>query len=450
MNVDTMHPTVPEYLVEVTMRFAFFTLGCKVNQFETQAMEQEVLRRGHTLGEFDQVCDVYVVNSCAVTATAEKKSRNAARRARQKNPQAVVGLCGCSGQVNQEAAKRLEVDVIGGTGDRMGFVDTLEAAAAGAGRQVQVDQALKRRAFEPLPAGGLSGRTRALLKVQDGCVNFCTYCIIPYARGPVRSLPLDQAVEQAKQIVRLGYRELVVTGIEISSWGADFRDGSSLKDLLAALCQAAPELRIRLGSLEPRTVDEAFCRALSGYGNLCPQFHLSLQSGSDSVLRRMNRKYDCKRYLQSVQLLRDYFPGCGVTTDLIVGFPGETEEEFCQSLAFLKTCGFAGVHVFPYSRRTGTPAADLPGQLTQAQKARRSERAIQVVHKLQSAHRESLVGTRQQVLFEEPDGQGNYTGHAPDGTLVAAPSQGEDLHNQLRTVLILAPTDQGVRGSLAD
>ena len=430
------------------MKFAFYTLGCKVNQFETQAMEQEVLRRGHTLGGFDQVCDVYVVNSCAVTATAEKKSRNAARRARHRNPNAVVGLCGCSGQVSQEAAQRLEVDVIGGTGDRMGFVDRLEAAAAGAGRQVQVDQALKRRTFEPLPAGGLSGRTRALLKVQDGCVNFCAYCIIPYARGPVRSLPLDQALEQVRNIVRLGYRELVVTGIEISSWGADFRDGSTLKDLLAALCRAAPDLRIRLGSLEPRTVDEAFCRALSGYVNLCPQFHLSLQSGSDSVLRRMNRKYDCARYLQSVELLRAYFPGCAVTTDLIVGFPGETEAEFRESLDFLHTCGFAGVHVFPYSRRTGTPAADMPGQLTQAKKGERSERAMAVVRRLQTAHREGLVGTRQQVLFEEPDGAGGYTGHAPDGTLVAADPQGEELHNQLRTVLVEAVTDQGVRGRL--
>ncbi len=427
------------------MKIGFFTLGCKVNQFETQAMQQMMLSRGHTLADFEDICDAYVINSCAVTATAEKKSRNAARRARARNPQSVIGLCGCSGQVSPERAQSLQVDVIGGTGDRAGFLDRLEAAAAGGGCRISIDEALKRRKFEILPAGSLSGRTRALLKVQDGCVNFCSYCIIPYARGAVRSLPLAEAISQTRKIADMGYRELVITGIEVAAWGTDFHDGSTLRDLVSAICRAAPDMRIRLSSLEPRTINAEFCRELSRFGNLCPQFHLSLQSGSDTVLQRMNRKYSCSCYLQSVRLLRQYFPSCAITTDLIVGFPGETEEEFSESLAFLDTCGFAGVHVFPYSRRAGTPAAKMQGQLTAAQKADRSARAVRQAERLRRAHWQAMLGTAQQVLFEEPGGAG-YTGHAPDGTPVSAPWS-RNLHNTLAEVKI---TDVGPDGLIGE
>ena len=245
----------------------------------------------------------------------------------------------------------MDVDVLIGTDGRVEFLDRLAQAARDRQHWEHVEDAGLPRRFEQLPAGGLAERTRALLKVEDGCNNFCTYCIIPYARGRVRSLPLESAVQEARKLAAEGYREIVVNGIEISSWGWEWHDGSCLRQLLTALCAAVPEVRIRLGSLEPRTIDEEFCRALSGFQNLCPQFHLSLQSGSDPVLKRMNRKYDTARYYESVRLLNEYFPGCAVTTDLIVGFPGESEASFEESLAFIRKCALTKVHIFPYSRR---------------------------------------------------------------------------------------------------
>ena len=430
------------------MKIAFSTLGCKVNQFETQAMQRELASRGHTIGSFDEICDAYVVNSCAVTATAEKKSRNALRRARQQNPRAVVAFSGCSGQVHPRTAQQMtEPDIITGTGDRMGLLDALEQTARDGQRRLLTDEITKRRTFEILPAGGLSGRTRALLKVQDGCVNFCSYCIIPYARGPLRSLPLEEAVRQTVLVREAGYRELVITGIEISSWGAERRDGSRLSDLLTAICAAAPTLRIRIGSLEPRTVDRDFCEAIARCPNLCPQFHLSLQSGCDSVLSRMNRKYTTARYLESLALLREYFPACAITTDLIVGFPGETEEEHRTSMAFLRTCGFADVHVFPYSRRSGTPADRMPDQLTAAGKAARAAEAAEVVRELRQAHRTGMIGVAQQVLFEESEGT-VWVGHGPDGTLLRADGGGADLHNRILTVLPRECSEDGLIGTL--
>ncbi len=427
------------------MKFSFYTLGCKVNQYETQAMEQRLLAMGHTLGRFDEPCDCYIVNTCTVTALADKKNRAVIRRCRRRNPRAVLGVCGCYAQVSPEAVRALDADVIAGSGDRESFLDLVLQAAETGARQEQLDQARTRRRFEVLPAGGLSGRTRAMLKVQDGCNNFCSYCIIPYARGPVRSEPLELAVGQAGELARAGYREIVVTGIEIASWGQDLKTGQDLTDLLAALCAAVPGVRLRLGSLEPRIVTERFCRTLAVYPNLCPQFHLSLQSGSDAVLCRMRRRYDTARYLQSVKLLRAYFPGCAVTTDLIVGFPGETETEFQASLAFARRCRLSAMHVFPYSRRPGTPAAAMEGQLSRAEKERRSEQAIALARELEAAYRNGLLGTVQQVLLEEQAGP-YWTGHAPNAVRVYVP--GENLHNQVRAVEVISPYEDGVLGRL--
>ena len=325
------------------MKFAFYTLGCKTNQYETQAMERLLIDLGHEIGNFDEACDGYVINTCSVTAVADKKNRAVIRRCRRDNPNAVIGVCGCYSQHAPEAVRELGIDVIGGSGGRQEFIDNMLAALQslptgekvfpeGNGAVCAVDNALRRREFEILPAGGLEERTRAMLKVQDGCVNFCTYCIIPYTRGPIRSAPLEVAVEQAKELAARGYREIVVTGIEIASWGADLPGKPEVTLLIEEVCKAVPDLRVRLGSLEPRIVTEDFCRRLSRLPNLCPQFHLSMQSGCDSVLARMKRKYDTARYYESVCLLNTYFPGCAVTTDMIVAFPGETEEEFRQSL----------------------------------------------------------------------------------------------------------------------
>ena len=339
------------------MRVAIYTLGCKVNQYETQAMEQELRRRGHELVDFEDSADAYIVNTCSVTAVSDKKSRQMIRRAKRRSPNAVVAACGCYIQTHTDEAKGLGIDLIGGTGGRMAFLDLLEQEARDRAPRVAVDDSLRRRDFEVLPAGGMAARTRAMLKVEDGCVNFCTYCIIPYARGPVRSLPLAEAVAQARQLQAEGYRELVFTGIEISSWGQDLHDGSSLIDLVEAVAAATPRLRLRLGSLEPRTVTEDFCRRASQLPNLCPHFHLSLQSGCDATLRRMNRRYDTARFRESVRLLRAYFPRPAITTDVICGFPQETEEEFSATLAFLEECRFAAM----CSR---TPSVPAPGRRT--------------------------------------------------------------------------------------
>ena len=427
------------------MKIAFYTLGCKTNQYETQAMERLVVEMGHTIGSFDECCDAYVINTCSVTAVADKKNRAIIRRCRRDNPHAVIGVCGCYSQHDAEAVRALGADVIGGSGQRQQFVDLLLDAASTKQKREGLDVALRRREFEVLPAGGLEERTRAMLKVQDGCVNFCTYCIIPYTRGPIRSAPVELAVEQARELAARGYREIVVTGIEIASWGADLPGKPEVTNLIEAICRAVPELRIRLGSLEPRIVTVDFCERLCKLTNLCPQFHLSMQSGCDTVLERMKRKYNTARYYESVRMLNDYFPGCAVTTDMIVAFPGETEEEFEASLEFIRKCAFADMHIFPYSRRPGTPADKMPGQHNNATKEARSRAAIAVAEEMSRSYREKLIGTKLEVLFEETDGA-YFTGHAPNYVKVYA--EGENLHNEIREVTVTEVYRDGVRGVL--
>ena len=427
------------------MKLGFYTLGCKVNQYETQALEQLLLSQGHEIGHWDESCDGYIVNTCSVTAVADKKNRAIIRRCRREHPQAILAVCGCYSQHAPEAAEDLGVDVIGGSAEREAFVQMLLQTAETRTKQRQVDAALRRREFEILPAGGLQERTRAMLKVQDGCVNFCSYCIIPYTRGPVRSAPLALILQQAGELAQKGYKEIVVTGIEIASWGVDLPGKPTMTDMVAALCAAQPGLRIRLGSLEPRIITKECCEKLSKFPNLCPQFHLSMQSGCDTVLARMKRKYDTARYLESVELLKEYFPGCAVTTDMIVAFPGETEAEFAESLAFIRRCGFADMHIFPYSRRPGTPADKMPGQHNNDTKEARSRAAIAVAAEMSLSYRQNLIGSVQEVLFEEPEGE-YFTGHAPNYVKIYA--KGEDLHNQIRNVRITHVYLDGVMGEL--
>ena len=415
------------------MKFGFYTLGCKVNQYETQAMEQLLRQWGHTVGDFNEPCDGYIINTCSVTAVADKKNRAVLRRCRRDNPDAVIGVCGCYTQHDPEAAEKLGADMIGGSANREEFLRGLLTCAESRQKNRVLDEALKRRSFEVLPAGGLEGRTRAMLKVQDGCCNFCSYCIIPYTRGPIRSAPADLAAEQTKQLAAQGFREVTVTGIEIASWGADLPGKPQLISLLEEICAVAGDMRVRLGSLEPRIITEEFCTRLAKLPNLCPHFHLSMQSGCDSVLARMRRKYNTARYLESVQLLKKHFPGCAVTTDMIVAFPGESEEEFSESLAFIQTCGFADMHIFPYSRRPGTPADKLPGQHSNDVKEERSRRAIRVAQEMSEAYRRQLIGKHVEVLFEQPEGE-YFTGHTANYMKVYYPGAG--LHNTLRSVKI--------------
>lgn len=418
------------------MQIAFYTLGCKVNQYETQAMEQLALQRGHSLVPFEGPADVYVINTCSVTAVSDKKSRQMIRRARKQAPDSVVAVCGCYPQTHPGDVEKLGVDLISGTGDRTGFVELLERTWKERQSLTVVDDVFQRRVFEPLPAGGLEGRTRAMLKMEDGCVNFCSYCIIPYARGRIRSLPVADCVRQARELVEQGYQEIVLTGIEISSWGQDLEGEETLIDAVEAICRALPgHIRVRLGSLEPRTITKDFCRRCAALENLCPHFHLSMQSGCDSVLARMNRKYDSARYYESVQLLREVYDRPGITTDLIVGFPGETEEEFSQTLDFIQKCAFSAMHIFPYSRRPGTPAAKMPGQVPNAEKEARCRRAAQVAQKMEEDYLDSFLGQEVPVLFEE-EREGFWRGHTTRYVQVAAQS-GEDLHNRLCTVRLI-------------
>lgn len=413
------------------MKAAFYTLGCKANQFETQALERLFTEHGHELVPFDSWADVYIVNTCTVTALSDKKSRNAARRCKKINPNAKLILCGCYAQVKPEEARTMcDADAVLGTPDKSKVLALAEGLTQDGVRDLWHGE---RPGFDLLPAGGLSGRTRALLKVQDGCQNFCTYCLIPYARGPERSMPFDLAVSEAKRLAEEGYKEIVLTGIEISSYGIDLPGNPTLIDLIEALCQAAPQVRIRLGSLEPRTVTEEFALRCARLPNLCPHFHLSLQSGCDKTLKAMNRKYLSARYAESCALLRKHLPSCSVTTDLIVGFAGETEQDFEESLSFVEQMHLCKVHVFPYSRRQGTRGFDLPNQIPNAQKALRAAKAAEVCDRLELEYLRTFIGQVREVLFEQEE-DGFFTGHIPEYCLVRA--KGEHLHNQVLPVRI--------------
>ena len=429
------------------MKIAFYTLGCKVNQYETQALEQLVTQRGHSLVPFEETADAYVINTCTVTAVSDKKSRQVIRRARKAAPDAVIAVCGCYPQTHPDDVEKLGVDLISGTGDRTGFVDLLEREWSDRQPITALDDAFSRRTFEPLPAGGLEGRTRAMLKMEDGCVNFCSYCIIPYARGRVRSLPLADCVRQARELEAAGYREIVLTGIEISSWGQDLEGKPELIEAIEAICQGlSPDTRVRLGSLEPRTITPDFCRRAAALPNLCPHFHLSMQSGCDTVLARMNRKYDSNRYYESVKFLHEVYDRPAITTDLIVGFPGETEEEFQQTLDFIQKCAFSAMHIFPYSKRPGTPAAKLPGQVLNAVKEERAHRAAQIARTMQDAYLDSWVGETVPVLFEE-ERDGLWRGHTTRYCEVTVQSA-QPLHNQLRQVRLTGRDGGALQGVL--
>ncbi len=427
------------------MKFTIITLGCKVNQFESQAIASILSEGGNTEVGEDEAADIIIINSCAVTAESTRKSRQAFRRAKAKNPDALTAICGCWSQVSREEAEALGADIVFGSGDRRALADAVIKAYAERAPLVNVDDALKRRSYEKLPAGRLSGRTRAMLKIEDGCTNFCTYCIIPYSRGPVRSLPIADAVSEAKRIEACGIKELVITGIEISSYGRDLNDGSDLAALILAVADAAPSLRLRLGSLEPRIVTREFCDKLMAVPGLCGHFHLSLQSGCDATLKRMNRKYDTARFFDSVTLLRQAFPHCGMTADLITGFPGETEEEFGETLAFIQKCAFSDMHIFPYSVRPDTVAAKMPGQCTNETKHARAAEAIKAAARMTEEYLDSCIGLECSVLFESREKEFSL-GHAENYRLVRVEQPG--LCGELRRVKITGRAGAVLLGKL--
>ena len=422
------------------MKFRFFALGCKVNRFESEALAQLAEARGHTI--VTEGADICIVNSCTVTASSDHKNIRAIHKLRRENPDAVLAVCGCMAQMEPDKLYATgQVDLVCGTSDRAAVLDLCEQYQKGLAHADPAHFRERTAVFEPLPPGVPRGRTRALLKIQDGCDNYCTYCIIPYARGHVRSLPAQEAVQQAKELAAAGVHEIVLTGIEISSYGRDLPEGD-LVSLIEQVCQAVPETRIRLGSLEPRTVDARFC-ALAAYPNLMPHFHLSLQSGCDTVLARMKRRYTTAQFAQNVQALRASCPHCAITADVIVGFPGETDAEFVETLAFLERCAFADVHVFPYSPRPGTPAAAMEGQLSAADKQTRATRAKEVAQRTQQAYLESFVGQRLPVLWEHVDKEGLWCGHGPYSFPVRTAFAG-CRKNEYRDVTVTAVQGDGV------
>jgi threonylcarbamoyladenosine tRNA methylthiotransferase MtaB len=457
------------------IRFCFETLGCKVNQFETQALETLLAARGHERAAPGSGCDAVVVNTCAVTAESARKSRQAVRRLRKLEPDAAVAVCGCFSQVHPDVVEALGVDLLSGSGDRLKFIDELERICAeraeerkkdklppGSADRLEfidelervtadksprrlLDEPKDRRAFEVLPTGSAAGRTRAMLKIQDGCQNFCAYCIIPHARGPVRSLPLRSAAAEAERLNAQGYKEIVVTGIEISSYGMDLPGRPALPDAVAAVSRAAPDARLRLGSLEPPVVKEDFCAALRQLPNICDHFHLSLQSGCDATLRRMRRRYSTDTFYHAVTLLKTYFPDCAVTADLIVGFPGETDEEFNATLAFIRKCAFSSMHVFPFSRRPGTPAADMPDQVARSIRLDRARRAGETAGEMALDYAGSCVGKTLDVLFER-EKQGVCDGHAGNYMRVSVRQAG--LKGRLCPVRITGSADRLLSGDL--
>ena len=377
---------------------AFHTLGCKVNQYDSQAMLELFERAGYEPRDFSQKADVYVVNTCTVTGTGDKKSLNAVRRAQRLNPAAEIVIAGCLAQRDGEKLLETGARLVIGNARRGEIVQLLEEAVEKGQRLAAVENIL-RVPYEPLSISRHEGHTRAVLKIQEGCDRYCTYCIIPYVRGGIRSRAPEDIAREAARLAQAGFSELVLTGIHLTSYGRDLAEKTLLDAIRAA--DATGVKRIRLGSLEPVIVTEAFAEALQKEKKVCPQFHLALQSGSDSVLKRMRRRYTTEEFRRAAALLRQAFPGCAMTTDVITGFPGETEEEFAETREFCREIGFARMHVFPYSARQGTPAAAMSGQIPRAVREERARQLIALGNELSVNYRKAQIGQTVEVLAEE-------------------------------------------------
>ena len=416
------------------MKVKFITLGCKVNQYESEAMLELLLREGFQEAADGEEADVVVVNSCTVTATGDQKARQALRRAKKQNPGAVAVLTGCWPQAFPgEAAEFQEADIVLGTKNRAALLPHILSYFSHKQRIVDIAPHEAGEKFEAMRVSSFHGRTRAFLKIEDGCNRFCSYCIIPYARGRVRTKPLSEIRAEVKSLAAHDYREVVLTGINLPAYGQDL--GLHLCDAVEAACEEPEIRRVRLGSLEPEQLTEEVIARLQRQKKLCPQFHLSLQSGCDETLRRMNRHYTTAEYRQIVKNLRAAFPGCAITTDIMVGFAGETEEEFQTSLNFAKEIAFAKVHVFAYSRRPGTKAYTAPDQVPEKVKEERSRVMIAVTLATQRAFLRAQVGNTEEVLFEQAADKNVYEGYTGNYTLVRAVSP-MPLHGQLLPVQI--------------
>ena len=417
-------------------KVALHNLGCKVNAYETEAMQELLEQHGYEIVPFKEGADVYIINTCTVTNMADRKSRQMLHRARKMNPGAVVVACGCYVQ-----AKRAEIDdcidIVVGNNRKKDIIEILsEHEAMQEGVQKELVDINNINEYEELRLSQTAEHTRAYIKVQDGCNQFCSYCIIPYARGRVRSRSHDSVIREVEELARNGYKEVVLTGIHLSSYGVD--TGDDLLSLILSIHEIEGIRRIRLGSLEPRIITEEFAKTIAGLPKMCPHFHLSLQSGCDATLKRMNRHYTSEEYYEKCVLLRKYFDNPALTTDVIVGFPGETEEEFAQSKAFIDKVDFYETHVFKYSKRAGTRAAQMEEQVPESVKAVRSNELLELTRRKQASYEEALVGTTQEVLMEEEmicQGEIYQVGHTKEYVKIGQKTE-ENLTNQLINVEI--------------
>lgn len=425
---------------------SFYTLGCKVNQYETNAMEQQFIKNNYKIVENTQKADIYVINTCTVTNMAERKSRQMLRRVKEINPSAVLVVCGCYAQVAKNELEQIpEIDIILGINEKNEIVQIVEnymekmAEQDKRSQEAEIDDVSKQKEFLDFGDVTYTEKNRAVVKVQDGCNMFCSYCIIPYARGRIRSRKIESVVSEIEKIAKEGIKEVVITGIHVASYGKDFDNENTSKkirliDLLEAINKIDGIDRIRLSSLEPTIVDEEFATRLSKLDKICDHFHLSLQSGCDETLKRMNRKYTTQIYRDAVATLRKYYPEASFTTDVIVGFPGETDEEFAKTYEFLKEIDFYRLHVFKYSPRRGTVAEKMPNQIDGNKKEERSNRLIELSNSMENKHNQNYIGKTVKVLFEEFE-DGFFKGHTTNYMMVKVVGEEEQSDKFVNKIL---------------
>lgn len=409
---------------------AVHTLGCKVNQYDSEAMLECFERAGYAAVEFSDAADVYLINTCTVTGTGDSKSMKLIRRVHRERPESDIIVAGCLAQRDAEKVLLEGVRLVIGVQKRQQVVQLYEQAVA-EGRSVNAVEALKNIPFEQLFVSRHEGRTRATMKIQEGCDRYCAYCIIPSVRGPVRSMPVCEVRREAERLAEAGYRELVVTGIHLGSYGRGTEE--TLIDAIRAVHDAPGVRRVRMGSIEPVTVTEEFAREIANMPGVCRQFHLSMQSGSAGVLKRMRRRYAPEEYMAAVERIRAVMPDAAITTDVIAGFPGETRAEHEETLAFVERVGFARIHVFPYSRRSGTIADQMPNQVPEAEKHRRAQEIIELGNRLEENYVQSMEGSVREVLFEREGPNGLCEGYTGEYVRVRAAARA----GEIRSVRIL-------------
>ena len=430
-------------------KVAFYTLGCKVNQYETEAMLEMFKKDGYTQVESEEFADVYVINTCTVTHMSDRKSRQYIRRMKKKNPDAIIAVVGCYSQVSPEEILEIEeVNLVMGTNERRQIVEEIKKLDASK-KASTVDDIMKVRAFEEIEINQTNGRTRAFMKIQDGCDRFCTYCIIPYARGGrVRSRDLESIINEANKLANNGYKEIVLTGIHVASYGKDVKDAdTNLLTVIKAIDKIEGVERIRLSSVEPLLMTDEFIDTVAKMPKVCPHFHLSLQSGCDETLKRMNRRYTKKEYKDIVDKLRQKMPNVAITTDVIVGFPGETNNEFSQTYEFLRDIELSQMHVFKYSPRKGTPAADMENQIDPQMKQMRSDKLIALNKQNFTNFAKKFEGQEFNVLFEQNIGENKYEGLTPNYIRVIVESE-EDIQGKILKTKINDVKDEYVEGIL--